>query len=562
MALEIVIDEKTEAKYELVKIETHGGEKAFRLGMGALGNVYLYKLIQGEGVKEVAIKELLPQHRPGTEAYLDFLGELDVITALEAALQGREGCARVPWAHRGFAPQDKNQVMLIMEYIPEEWRLTKKLTNNILPEELGLKTMAQYAGLLNALHNSVPKENSGYSVRGDRKGGDFYWDEKDEGLLIVLDWNRSTKLPDKEYAKMLKRQDLHGLGQIWSEFLLGESMRLLPDPFDENNDRWNDLSLGTRQLLRRAMSGLPLEAGDFEKETKIHLDNFQRSRQDPGGLLSKIEKTEIKTQPESVLVLADLVIRSKLASDEQRDQATSLFDIALLERDPGTRTDEFIKVLKQKIKESNFDGALALIWEKERELDAEKNKDFILNWSKLRLKRYESFTYFLQSMSGAKLHINNIFPSVMDAISFLESLTKGFQKVDMDFLIKMYEAFDKLEIQYSAIPQALRNSLSPIIDEAKILKLWYRGIEKEKTEEAHQYFKEAYDQWKILQDRDLIVAELVRLTFSNLADYVTLEQENSKDAYIREILTRLDHVMADIKQLFEANEVWSYGLRK
>lgn len=326
MLLETVIDRETGAKYRIEKEPLPGGGERFaRLGIGAFGDVFRFELIEGYGAEKAAVKELLPQNRPGTEAYQDFGGELDVIKTIEKALPGKKGCARVPWAHRGYDPLDENRTILILEYVPLEWRLIDQLRDGRLPEELGLETMAQYAGLLDALHHSLPDENSGYSLHGDRKSSDFYWSQEGERRLIVLNWNQARRLPNNDDAHAFMRQDLHGMGQIWSEFMLGESRMLIPDPLDDTDEKWSDLSLGVRQLLKLATSSQPLTAAELQTKAEIFLDELKRAKQDPGGLLSEIEALDLNGQWERILILTDLIFHLENADQVQKEHAITLY---------------------------------------------------------------------------------------------------------------------------------------------------------------------------------------------------------------------------------------------
>jgi len=174
--------------------------------------------------------------------------------------------------------------VLLMEYVKKEWLLSKQLESEPgrpMPERerLAVEAGFQYAELLSIMHSELRV------VCGDRKVDDFYWNPQ-EKKLYVLDWNVYDKLDDtgglnddstekssstrprvrkigprtglrapffRRAKDDLIKRDIRLFGQIWLQFLAHRDLEELPVDNPATGTPWDQLSRGTRRLLRSTL---------------------------------------------------------------------------------------------------------------------------------------------------------------------------------------------------------------------------------------------------------------------------------------------------------------------
>jgi hypothetical protein len=271
------------------------------LGAGATAAVYLGT---ATGAPDVAVKIA---HRDDLDATLAqlFMGELQLFETL----RGRQSARALPWMRRGRLPHAPARLCIIMELIPAEWQLDRQLRQcqGSASEALGVVSAQQYAALLHDLHEI------GWSTRGDRKAGDFHWDESSR-RLIVLDWNRAAPFNDTPPTQRqeLIQQDLGSLAGLWAELLTGRRHQdVIRSPSEEDPRQTHVLSRELRRILWRAAGRSPVEryarARELVHDLGTHRQQWEECEQDVAVFMRRLEARQAELQSQSTTVLvADL----------------------------------------------------------------------------------------------------------------------------------------------------------------------------------------------------------------------------------------------------------------
>ncbi|HPL28059.1 MAG TPA: hypothetical protein PLG21_08350, partial [Anaerolineae bacterium] len=189
--------------------------------------------------------------------------ECRLIRSLQQGFQSKGRPCPLPWSNKGDvvgegAGQAGEPPVLLLQRIRNEWLLSLQIgaLDGLHRELLAARSGAQYADLLDTLHNGPRKRSS------DRKPLDFYWDEAEQHLY-VLDWNTVQDFPDDEDGALrLAQSDVRALGKWWFEMLVGvepeQVERLSAEEPGTGPFLWLRLSQGMRRLLLRTLaSGRP-----------------------------------------------------------------------------------------------------------------------------------------------------------------------------------------------------------------------------------------------------------------------------------------------------------------
>ena len=285
------------------------------LGAGNTGVVYEGYLEADPSQPRVAIKVV----RPGQEH--DLYREMDIIDRLRR--QSRPANERVPWATIG---REQGALVpapcLVMEKV--DALLSTQLAQLgaapltdaaataqpiLQKERLAARSGQQYAQLL------LGMRQAGVISSGDRKASDFRWlpDGRGDGRLVVLDWNRAqwidtdldpTRFEQAYIARRRAELDKGSQGDIaifahsWAHFLLnrtvGETLPELEDP----EPAWQALTLGMRDILRRAL--LAGRAGGFGSATELLralAEHAKRLDWPLGELVRQIDEVQRQNAP-------------------------------------------------------------------------------------------------------------------------------------------------------------------------------------------------------------------------------------------------------------------------
>ncbi len=326
-----IVSASTGEQYTLVK----------ELGRGATSRVYLGEC---DG-QRVAVKIGLSNLR-GDEL-VRFWSELELIKALSHT-------GNVPTAERGTVRRVPNAPVLLLEYVPNEWRLTEQLHDASAAEQLALAAAGQYASLLVEMHNV------GISSRGDRKLTDFRWHD---GRLIVIDWNRAIR-EEGSASWPYVRQDVRLFGRLWAVLLtFNFTSETVPPLFDE---QWGGLWLGWQRLIRdslqsRANGGY--HSADALQTAVQRLQTYHQSA--PAKLILDAEQMRRRadTQPVSqgelleLLTYLDVVETETLnAVDRERHANLQAWAQALWNATSAT-IEESVAAIKEHLRRLRFEKA-------------------------------------------------------------------------------------------------------------------------------------------------------------------------------------------------------------
>ena len=546
METQFILDREEKRRYRPVR-DSQG--QTIKLGSGAMGEVLLYE--DDESGVKVAVKRLLSRHRIGSEEYNDFIAEQQVL----ASIQNTSARHLVPWAAMGENPLDPDQTLLILEYIDPEWWLSKFITGQHMDEQFGLETMSQYAHLLHELHHCLENGSAGYSARGDRKSADFFWDAK-QRRLIVLDWNRAGLLPQEPgAAHRAMRGDLQGLGQIWSEYLLGQSRYALPDPDEPADEGWLQLSRGTRRILHKAVSARPvwaaLTAKDVQAAALRQLKFLKLVDEKPQAVLDEIDeifKTQRADWAEVCLDLADLVERAAASTEEQKQQAASQRHKVREQMDLDQATAVFVKEIINSIRLDRFDEAYQKF---ENELRVDWPGERLTKWSHLRFRRYlavsqvgRELNYLSSNDPKGQVQIGEPVQRTLNAIGDLETLThkpeevasiqiasrcKGqIGDVHADIQKNVHHLLEEVGAPAQKSIDKISQCLKVLAVEARIHELWLMGVRQESQQgpgQARVTYDQAINEWQQFESLDsAYAADLI-----GVFDSLRLWMENSHD---------------------------------
>jgi hypothetical protein len=225
-----------------------------RLGSGLLGIVYLGdSLTEDKG--QVAVKTPFPDLAPAQRKR--FKEEYDVLTSLAGQLDDPLPVSHVWWGEN----ENTGAEVLILEYAPPELFGQVRELSGLTREELALQAAAQYARLLEALHE-LPRSDGGIEkgyTCADRKPRDLRWRAPElgsfeSGRLMVLDWN--VVRPKNEKGV---RDDVYLFGSLWYQLLTDRYARSDPPVLDDQLWTTGDVSvsIGLRYLLARALAANP-----------------------------------------------------------------------------------------------------------------------------------------------------------------------------------------------------------------------------------------------------------------------------------------------------------------
>lgn len=392
MIPETVIDQTTQARYEIVR----DADKPRELGRGATAAVYLAHLKSGEGDSQVAVKVAFPGLTASTLA--DFRAEQEKIERLHAKIE------YVPWAHNGVDPAHPDAAIIVLELSQDNWKLASIVSKSDgrLTEGLALKVGMQYADLLVVMHKQL-----NLTMRGDRKAGDVYWNDK---RLIVLDWNRAQELPkvdpkddkDKQNAilyerNQLIRQDIRIFGQLWAEWMLKHSINSLPEPDDA---KWTSPSFGMRVILVRALgnsTAIPdyKDAEQLQAALKTQLDLYQNASSEIKEYLGEAKK-ELTLGIEGALkaaAIADLLLNAPSdlnafprLDNKQKEDTRQLFQRALEEIEKARKAkSQVIDKIKDRFRLEQYRDAVNIAL---NEIEAIKGQERADALARLKLRRW------------------------------------------------------------------------------------------------------------------------------------------------------------------------------
>ncbi len=550
MSLDLIVrDPETKATY---RVNT---DPDAELGRGALGVVYLGRLETGEGDSKVAVKNALPNLNEADLA--DFEGEADTLRAIRKT----SAAQHVVWVHRGEDPDMPDRRILIMEYVPPDWRLAARKSEGRLPERLGLEVAGQCASLLLALHEEAEyekegKKKVGYTVRGDRKEADFYL--RPDGTLLVLDWNRAKPIPDwapNEQRQAFKQRDVQGFGQLLSDMMLGRSYLALPDLDDFSLPEWTTLSRGARKILYRACSSRQAlrypTAQALYAEAEAHLKRLDQAETNPEAVLR--DCAQLKRQAESsdagrALALAEQVL----------DLADAVFHFAPLESSAAERVGEYIRwargklileksetetvvdEVKRQIKQSDFKPAINTLLEELEHLHEDQERDLHAG---LRLRRWLSLAQFAERMNVVGKQVGEAVDRLTKAVGDLETLGRG--GVDQPLASKIKIGLGK-EIVLLSDPE-LQSPLRPLSCEAAIRESWLSGVSADREgrrPQAEKMFGQAFRHWEELERFDPDYARVLRASLVGLDEWIAVKRKTI------ERQEQLKNVRADFTRLF------------
>lgn len=309
------------------------------LGGGNTGIVYAAYLEADPTQPRVAIKVV----RPGQEH--DLYREMDIIDRLRR--QNRPASERVPWALIGReqgtlvpAPclvMEKVDALLSAQLAQLGATPLTDAASTAQPilqkERLAARSGQQYAQLL------LGMKLTGIISSGDRKPSDFRWlpDGRGDGRLVVLDWNRAqwidTNLDptrfeqpyiDRRRAELDKgsQGDIAIFAHSWAHFLLNRAIGDTLPEMDDPEPAWQALTLGMRDILRRAlMAGRAGGFGSADELLRALAEQVKRLDLPLGELLRQMGEVQRQGAPgwEADLErLIDIAARKGASEDDLR----------------------------------------------------------------------------------------------------------------------------------------------------------------------------------------------------------------------------------------------------
>jgi hypothetical protein len=437
------IDEKTKTSYALMPDV---------LGQGGTATVRLGRDMTQADRPPVAVK-IAHAGMPPT-AMESFWAELSLIKELHKAQTDVQSFSNLPWAHKGSAPDTPDAAIIILEWIPDGWQLTRLAQQHVgrLPEDVALAAGIQYAAILKMMHERR------ITMWGDRKATDLRWDA-DNKRLIVLDWNRAGPIPNDfgpPASQELIRQDLRVFGQLWSNLVLGQTLSVLPGIDDVTLPAWAELSRGLRIILARASGARP--SWGYPDAIKLHKDLAQleaHKKLSPTELLAQAQKRRVEGQAQAdpgeqaqaaddVLTLLDLARRG--ATDQAITGDTAEKFAALqtwadqTASKESARVSEAVSRICRELKLQNYDGALQAARDA---LGQSKGQPA------LRLLRWQLAAEAGVRGNQLKCNMNTTVTALTESISLLEQATH-LSRVDPPDL----ESNRPLETVSTALAQA------------------------------------------------------------------------------------------------------------
>ena len=496
MFVPYVIDTVTNIRYTIDQ---------YPLGEGATAKVWK-GIAEADPSGPVAVKVA----HQGTTADLleEFWGELAVLEALSRT----EARVNVPWAHRGKAPDAAGAAVIVMELVPDEWQMTRHAagTGGKIPEDLVLRTGLQYARLLSALHTND------FATKGDRKATDLRWDPAGQ-RLVVLDWNRATRLPLSDSTDSLRdelvRQDLRGFGQLWSEFALGRRVTSLP-PVDDGSDAdWISLTRGLRVVLHRALGSRASwgyrEATELIRDIEGHSSARALSQSQPSHLLQQAESVraqatrsreaaERSSLADHVLTLADLLTRARdieplneAQIEALRSWADEHISTVLL------RAAEAAERMQGRLRLGDYRSAVQIAREALSQLNG---REFESQQASLLLTRW-------LTVAQAGLRGNELRQDMSSTIQGLQEAVRGIES-------------GALQVAQSALAQAqrdtieeIRSVLDPLVQEISVrgnAAAASRAQDEGRDDAAESLWEEAVETWREIEQSDPAYAESLR----------------------------------------------------
>lgn len=268
MALQDWVRDERGSRYQLIE----------ELGSGAIAVVYRGRPAQGpeDGALDVAAK--VPLRLLSRDLLGRFWSEHDILRDLGQNADKKGWGHLFPRAWRGYAESGGTEVLLMDLARGERLVSLAAASGGRLPEPLGLAAGLQYAQLLLVLHDDA------HMSCVDRKPNDFYWqgDER-SGKLMVLDWNVVRQGKEQNVS-----EDIFVFGRIWYELLLGSPPVSGADRVGRDitaHRDWEELSYGTRAILRQALQSDPSRrqesAAVLMEQIQLHWQDWQ----EPAGYI-------------------------------------------------------------------------------------------------------------------------------------------------------------------------------------------------------------------------------------------------------------------------------------
>jgi hypothetical protein len=545
MSSEMIQDLATKAVYEIDHNDVHS-----RLGQGALGAIFLGKLVQGSGEQKVAIKRV----HPGLDqlSKQSFFSEKEILEGLMKT----PAASHVVWVHEGrlqsLEPQEADSI-LIMKYVDPHGMLSHRLQDGRLPEVLGLKVIMQYAALMSELHKME------YSISGDRKEGDFFWEEGEN--LLVLDWNRAKKIPSylpMQDQEKYKQDDIHAFGSIIVHQMIGTKMPVLPDPDDMALKEWGDLTRATRKLLFRMRSLQSTtsfsSAAELCQAAEQLLQWFETATSNPQRLLDQAQVIKASAEGQA----------NPVKEQEAADQVLDLYNLAyskyssLSEPSPVPEKDgqllswangileqeraglqKIIDDIKRQIKQGAFAKASDLANQELNRLDETISRDVRAG---LRLRRWFIAANLHQAMDAQDMSVSTLTDKMSAYLAEIEKLALSGDASSYIRTINSAErSFELAKTELKNKPDLLK-LIEPLSYELSCVRNWYAGeqaVIEGRTADIPVLYNKAGDELSALEQLNPPYAKAVRAGLLALNEWVLSRRKEHDQKQDHAALVRL-----------------------